>query len=93
MNGVNMGNLPNRQSLVKSERVRVTFPKTVMARLDKLGATLGVDVPTLIRVMASIQLAQWEVVYGDPARLVNLMAAQAEVERGIESAFPEANKK
>ncbi len=41
-------------------RFRVTVPTTAYKRMEVLAERMAIDVPTLVRIMSSLQLVQWE---------------------------------
>lgn len=45
---------------IDTVRVRVGFPASAWARIERLAAAMEVDAPTLVRVLASAQLVQME---------------------------------
>ncbi len=75
-------------------RVRVTFPSAAYERLERLADALAMDVGTLIRVLTSVQLVQWEAMYLHPEQLAAAMSAAesgvtAQLERSAAGLFPE----
>ena len=75
---------------VDTFRARVSFPVEAWARIERLAERVGIDAPTLVRVMASLTLVQWEQVYLNPMQLVK---SEQEIEGGLtrsaEGMFPE----
>jgi hypothetical protein len=57
-------------------RFRVTLPEDVFKRMEVIGDHMGVDVPTLVRMMSSLQLVQWENM-ANPMRMLSAGVQQA----------------
>jgi len=81
------------ESSRETVRFRVTFPKPVYERLEAVADKLGLDVPLLVRLMASLQLSQWELTYFHPDRMLNLPHIRRQFEESAKSAFPELEVK
>ncbi len=73
-------------------RFRVTLPEDAYGRMGVIADHMGIDVPTLVRIMASLQLVQWENM-ANPLRMVSPEVQQAVASSWVkESAklFPDA---
>jgi len=81
-----------RRKAEKVARFRVTLPEEVYDRLAVIAHGMATDVPTLVRIMSSLQLLQWENI-ANPMRMVSPEVQQAIATNWISEAaklFPDA---
>ncbi len=88
-----MGVVMAVEELQSVVRFRVSFPKQAYARLQVLADKLAMPVPDLVRVMASVQLVQWEMAYLNPrAMLADTGTLEQRFNQSAEDLFPELKK-
>jgi hypothetical protein len=76
----------------KVARFRVTLPEPVYDRLQVIADGMGMDVPTLVRIMSSLQLVQWENL-ANPMRMMSPEVQQAVASNWVKETatlFPDA---
>jgi hypothetical protein len=74
--------------------VRVRFPATAYARLERLSGLLEIDTPTVIRMLASLQLVQLETTTVNAASMVGKSSQEVEahMDREAVGMFPDGFK-
>ncbi len=73
-------------------RFRVTLPDKVYKRMEVIAAHMATDVPTLVRIMSSLQLIQWENL-ANPMRMMSADVQQSVASNWVKEAatlFPDA---
>ncbi len=76
----------------KVARFRVTLPESVYDRLAVIAKGMAIDVPTLVRIMSSLQLVQWENL-ANPLRMMSPEVQQAVASNWLKETatlFPDA---
>jgi hypothetical protein len=81
------------EKMTHGTRVRVYFPDEAWARFDRAAKVLALDESSIVRVFASLYLAQWEAQTGGLLRAPELRDAVAGLlDVSAAGLFPEAEK-
>lgn len=73
-------------------RVRVAFPIEAGKQLQALADAIHMDVPTLVRVMTSLQLQQWRMIVNPTLMLAGNAELQERFLAGLQETVPELDK-
>lgn len=73
-------------------RVTVSIPQSAYERFERMASVTGSDVPSLVRILSSLQLISWEGMYLKAAGLpdsANYEQAQNWVRASVPGMFPD----